>query len=78
MEEGVEEEDYVWADRDGVEEDGVGFGIERVGHEGGLDHDQRVVDVRIVQYVSVDVSAPKLRLIRRRRTGRKPSHPENY
>jgi len=53
MEEGVEEEDDVGFDGDRVEEDGLRGDVEGVGHEGGLDHDEGVVDVFGVENVTV-------------------------
>jgi len=52
MEKGVEEENDVWFYRDAVKQDRLGLDIKRVGHESGLDHDQRVVDVFFIEYMS--------------------------
>lgn len=52
MEEGVEQEDDVWFDRHRVEEDWMGLLVERVGHQGRLDHDQRVVDIFSIEDMS--------------------------
>lgn len=57
VEEGVEEEDDVWADGNRVEKDGVRISVECVRHEGGLNHDEGVVDIRVVQYATNQVSA---------------------
>jgi hypothetical protein len=61
MEEGVEEEDNVVFYRDGVEEDGMGISVEAVRHEGGLDHDERVVDVGVVHHVAACQRRPQPR-----------------
>lgn len=53
VEEGVEQEDDVGLDRERVEQDGLGRGVECVRHERWLDHDERVVDVLGVQDVAV-------------------------
>lgn len=49
MEEGVEEEDDIWFDRDAVKQNGLRRDVKGVGHEGWLYHDQGVVDVFLVQ-----------------------------
>jgi hypothetical protein len=52
VEEGVEEEDGVRLDGDRVEQDGEGFGVDGVRHEGRLDHNEGIVDVFSVQDVT--------------------------
>ena len=52
MEEGVEEEDDIGLDGDAVEKDRLWWCIERVGHERGLDHDEGVVYVLLVENMS--------------------------
>ena len=49
VEEGVQKEDDVWLDGYAVQEHGLGRGIKGIGHEGRLNHDQRVVDVFFVK-----------------------------
>lgn len=83
VEEGVEEEDNVGLDRDRIEQDGLGRRVERVGHQGGLDHDERIVDVLSVQNmtgsgwetreVSGDQETRDRKKKREGRTGRRPS-----
>lgn len=55
MEEGVEEEDGLVLDRGRVEEHGLAaFVVEAVAVERGLDHDERVADVLVVEDVAVE------------------------
>ena len=49
----VEQQNDIGADRDGIEQDGVRVSVESVRHEGRLNHDQRIVDIGVVQDVSV-------------------------
>ena len=54
VEKGIEKEDDVRLDRDRVEEDRLRWCIERVRYQRRLDHDQRIVHVRLVQNVPVE------------------------
>ena len=53
VEEGVEQEHHVGADGHGVKQHGLRRALEPVGHERGLDHDQRAVHVLAVEHVAV-------------------------
>lgn len=63
VEEGVEEEDDVVFDGHAVEQDGLWGRVERVGHQRWLDHDQRVVDVLLVQDAPQGKSSVDTRMI---------------
>ena len=52
VEEGVEEEDDVGLDGNAVEQHGLWWDVECVRHERGLDHDERVVDVLLVEHMA--------------------------
>lgn len=55
VEEGVEEEDGFVLDRGRVEEHGLAaFVVEAVAVQRGLDHDERVADVFVVEHVAVE------------------------
>ena len=53
MEKCIKEQYRVRSDRLGVEQRGLRRAVERVGEESGLDHDQRIRRVLLVQYISV-------------------------
>lgn len=53
VEESIQKQDAVGLDGDTVQQHRLGFALKAVGHQGGLDHDQRVVDILTVQDVAV-------------------------
>jgi hypothetical protein len=52
IEEGIQQQNDVWFDRYTVKQNGLGGDIKCVRHKRWLDHDKRIVDVFLVQYVS--------------------------
>ena len=53
MEEGIKQKNDVFLDGDGIKQRSDRFLIDAVRHKGRLDHDERVVDIFSVEYVSV-------------------------
>ena len=52
MEERVEKKDNIGFNGDTVKEDGLRWRVKRIGHERGLNHDKRIVDICFVEDVS--------------------------
>lgn len=42
LEVGIKEEDNIWKDTDGVQEDRMGVLLEGIGEQSGLDHDETI------------------------------------
>ena len=54
VEEGVQEQNDVRFDRNAIQQYRLWCHVERVRHERGLDHDERVVHVLLVQHMPTD------------------------
>lgn len=83
MEECIQEQNDVVFDGDAIEQHRLRLSIERIGHECWLDHDQRIVDVFFIKYVTMsmikeDLNLPTIQIKRQRLTDRKRSHRDCY
>ena len=82
MEERVEKEDNVGFNGDTVKEDGLRWRVKCIGHERGLNHDKRIVDICFIEDVSnndgISIRVQTLNNITPLLTDRKQSHPDCY